>query len=150
MSESVINRRWRPNRSLSPAEKVLWLGLLCGPAMLIAVFFALAGIWLVLPFAGIEVMLLVWAFREISRGDQDFECLTVGQGQWMYQARIQGEGTQGQGSLAWLKVEESRTRGRLEVALRYSGRQIVIGRFLPEDQRARLAKELSIVVRAAR
>ncbi len=102
------------------------------------------------PFAGVEVALLVFAFRQIARGDHDFERITVGQGQWEYEACIQGKGMRSRGSLAWLKVEERTIFGRLEVGLRYSGRLIVVGRFLPESRREGLARELKVAVRGAR
>lgn len=150
LSNSAFDQHWLPNRSLSPVGRLLWLGLICIPVTVIAVAFALLGAWWVVPFAGLEIVLLVWAFRNIARGDRDFERITVGQGLWEYEACIQGLGMRSKGSLAWLRVEERMALGRLEVGLRYSGRLIVIGRLLPEDGRRGLARRLKVAVRGAR
>lgn len=117
--------------------------------MLVALGFAVAGVWWVLPFAGIEVAILVYAFHHVAVGDSDFEYLEVREGSWSFEARRQGEATVAAGSTSWLRVEECRVRGRLVVGLRYAGRQYEVGSYLPEDQRASLARELVGVIRGA-
>lgn len=121
-----------------------------GATGLIALAMALAGAWLVLPFAGLEVALLVWAFGRIGRGDRDFERITLQQGVWQYEARHDGVELSGQGTLAWLGIEQVRERGQLQVRLRYAGRQLSVGRFLSEEERAGLARELNGLIRKAR
>jgi uncharacterized membrane protein len=121
-----------------------------GIASVIAVAFAVAGVWWVLPFAGLEVGLLVWAFGRIALGDSDFESLELRGEGWIYQASRSGKGTSARGALSWLRVEAHRVRGRLVVGLCYAGRQYEVGSFLPEDQRAGLARELAGVIRHAR
>jgi uncharacterized membrane protein len=124
--------------------------LLCGVVGLIATVLALAGAWLILPFAGLEVALLVWAFRQIALRDQDFEQVRVDDGLWTYEARKGGRSLTGSGALAWLQVDEDRIAGRLVVGLRYAGRRFEVGSYLPEDQRAGLARELAGVIRGGR
>lgn len=128
----------------------VWLYLLGGSSLLIALALSLVGAWLVLPFAGLEVLLLVWAFGRIGRGDHDFERFTLTQGVWHYEARHDGVPSSGRGALAWLGIEQVRERGQLQVRLRYAGRQLSVGRFLSEEERAGLARELNGLIREAR
>ena len=56
-----------PNRSASSGQLKLILvavGFIC---LLIAVMWSFLGAWLILPFAGLEVFLLVWLARKVFR-----------------------------------------------------------------------------------
>ncbi|MBL8516286.1 MAG: DUF2244 domain-containing protein [Betaproteobacteria bacterium] len=150
LSDTAYHRRWLPNRSLTPAGRWVWLGMIGGMVAVIALGFAWAGIWWVLPFAGLELGLLVWAFNRIAVGDSDFESLDLQESEWAYQARRGGREVSVSGALSWLRVEQRRTRGRLVVGLCYAGRRYELGSFLSEDQRAGLARELAGLIRRAR
>jgi uncharacterized membrane protein len=126
------------------------LFLLGGSSLMIGLAMALAGAWLVLPFAGLEVILLVWAFGRIGKGDHDFERITLADGVWNYEARHEGVSLSGRGALAWLGIEQVRERGQLQVRLRYAGKRLSVGRFLSEEERAGLARELNGLIREAR
>lgn len=150
LSNVAFQRQWLPNRSLSPAGRVLWLLLLGGMVAVIAAAFAVAGVWWVLPFAGIEIVLLVWAFSRIAAGDSDFERIDVHRGSWSYSSRRQGKVVSASGATCWLSLDGKRIHGRLVVGLRYAGRRYEVGSFLPEDQRAGLMRELASVIRQSR
>ena len=60
----------RPNRALSWAQARRWLWLLAVPVTAVAVGWALAGVWLVLPFAGLELG-LAWALMYHIAGKPD-------------------------------------------------------------------------------
>ncbi|MDX2219773.1 MAG: DUF2244 domain-containing protein [Burkholderiales bacterium] len=147
LADVPYQRRWFPNRSLNPAGRSIWLGMLGGIALIVAGAFALAGVWWVLPFAGLEIVGLVWAFKRIADGDSDFEALEFRSGAWTYRARRLGRDVAASGATCWLKVEQQRIDGRLVVGLRYAGRRYEVGTFLPEDQREGLVRELAGVIR---
>ena len=66
----------RPNRSLSHTQQrtVFWgMAVLCFG---IAAVFAALGYWLMLPFAGLEIGLLAWAFETLREHDGDYESIT--------------------------------------------------------------------------
>lgn len=128
----------------------MWLVLLGGSCLLIALVLALAGAWLILPFAGLEVVLLLWAFREIGKGDQDFESVSAGDGAWRLEARRGSEVQSVGGALAWLGIEQTRQRGNLELRLRYAGRSYLVGAFLGEAQRVALGRDLRKLIESAR
>ena len=59
-------RRARRN-SISPRGLALVFALLAAVSMTIAVTFAVLGAWLILPFAGLEVLCLGAAFLHVAR-----------------------------------------------------------------------------------
>lgn len=61
------------NCSTSPAGLAGVFGALAAMALAIAIGFALQGAWLILPFAGLEVLLLAAAFLHQARHATDYE-----------------------------------------------------------------------------
>jgi uncharacterized membrane protein len=57
---SCIARR---HNSLSSSDRLLAFGFIAVVSMVIALAFAWLGAWLILPFAGIELVLIVWVAR---------------------------------------------------------------------------------------
>lgn len=142
----------RPNQSLS------WRGVLQAYAIIalsclgIGAAFALHGFWPVLPFAGLEVVVLGAAFylclsrsrmREVVTVNAD--AVTVEKGRWQPQERWECP-------RAWARISLERSPiawypSRLAIA--FQGRQVEIGRFLCEEERGRLALELKQVIQRA-
>ena len=69
--ETAGAQEWiaRPNRSLTPTARRGLIGLVLAASLLVSGGFALAGAWLVLPFAGLELVILLAALRAIERRD---------------------------------------------------------------------------------
>lgn len=67
----------RRNNSLSSGGKFLFLGSLAAVIVAISPGFAFNGAWLVLPFAGLDLLALVMAFRYLERHTGDYECMSV-------------------------------------------------------------------------
>ena len=65
------------NVSLSRAGRRLFLGLISLNTGVFAVACAIAGAWPVLPFAGIELGLLAYAFHYVGKFDGDYERMTI-------------------------------------------------------------------------
>ncbi len=55
-----------PNCSLDARSALLFFGSVCAVSFGIAGALALAGMWPILPFAGLEMLLLAWALRASS------------------------------------------------------------------------------------
>ena len=66
-----------PNRSLSLRQRQFAFWGVAAPCMGIALFFASLGYWLMLPFAGLEIGLLAWAFESLRAHDEDYESITI-------------------------------------------------------------------------
>lgn len=67
----------RPNQSATWHENLWLLLLLSLPVFVIAIGFALLGAWLILPFAGLEVLALAAALYSVSRKLQYRHVITV-------------------------------------------------------------------------
>jgi uncharacterized membrane protein len=133
---------WRPNRSLSRKERIVWFALIAGTTLLIALFAAMVGAWLVLPFAGAEVCLVGLAFYIIGRHDHDMETLLVTDEQFRWELRL-GEHTSSlSGNRRWLQVSSWDEGHLLNVNLRYSGKCVAVGVLASDEQRRDMVRNL--------
>lgn len=66
-----------PNCSISWRELVLFYLFICGVIAAIGIFFTLQGYWLVLPFSGLEMLVLGGAFYLTSRKVHRREVITL-------------------------------------------------------------------------
>ncbi len=67
----------RPNNSLSAKDNVLLMLAIATVSLLIALSFAQMGAWLVLPFAGLELLAFAYAFNYVYIHSNDFESITI-------------------------------------------------------------------------
>jgi uncharacterized membrane protein len=132
---SLILKR---NCSLSPAGLAGVFGALGIVVLLIGTGFAIVGAWLVLPFAGLEVLLLGAAYVLYARRAADYERIVLDRG------RLTVEVAQAQ-KTARYELEARRARVVLErerVVLQGAKEQLELGRFLDAHSRAKFAAEL--------
>ena len=132
---SLILKR---NCSISPAGLAGVFAALALTAVAIGVGFAVAGAWLVLPFAGLEVLLLGAAYVMWARHAADYERIVLDAG------RLTVEVAQAQTTLRY-EIEARRARVCLEghrVLLRGAGNELELGRHLDAHTRAKFAAEL--------
>lgn len=144
-SESRCRIILRPNRSLSwRGTKLFFLGM-CVLLGAVGSVFTWLGFWLVLPFAGLELLLLGSGLYLVARsGDQrevisiDAESVCIEKGRrhpeqrWVM-VRL------------WARVVLERCPRQWypsRLLIRSHGRAVEVGRFLNEDERRRLASEL--------
>lgn len=134
----------RPRASLTPrlARQIFWsLAVLC---LGVAAAFSALGYWLILPFAGLEIGLLAWAFERVRAHAADYESLVISGDT----VRLEWRGEHGAGSREfnrhWARVElECRVPGRAcKVWLCSHGRGSEVGQFLGDEERIALARTL--------
>jgi len=131
-----------PNRSLGPAGRRWFLGLIGATTFAIAGGAAAIGAWPVMPFAGAEVALLVIAFHVFGRHDADFERLEIGEHEVRVESRDAARVTRFVANRSWAHVI-LRSRGECcTLDLAYAGKVVPLGRLLSDDGRRRLAQEL--------
>ena len=131
-----------PNRSLGPAGRRWFLGLIGATTFAIAGGAAAIGAWPVMPFAGAEVALLVIAFHVFGRHDADFERLEIGEHEVRVESREAARVTRFVANRSWAHVI-LRSRGECcTLDLAYAGKVVPLGRLLSDDGRRRLAQEL--------
>lgn len=129
------------NCSLAPRQLAVIFGSLAAVSLAIAGAFAARGAWMVLPFALVEVLALGAAFLVYARHAADYErivlcrdCLLV---ETCRATRVRRE----QCVPAFARVEYAGSRREL-VGLVAAGRRIEVGRYVPESDRAGLARQL--------
>ena len=106
---------------------------------LVAVGFAIAGAWLVIPFAGFEIAGLGFAAWWTAKRSGDFERLAFDGDRVLVEIREQGQSRQFEFNRCWVRLVSGKAG---MFTLRSHGREVAIGRFCGEQSRQALAREL--------
>lgn len=131
------------NCSISPA-RLLWVyGLVAAVTLGIAAAFAALGAWVILPFAGVELVALGIAFAVNGRHAADYERIQLEAGRLTVEVCESDSIRRHEFNPARASVMVAGAgRGR-RVMLASSGRSLEIGRHLHEQARLDLAGELN-------
>lgn len=132
-----------PNRSLGVKERRLFLAAIAAGTMGVAAFAAALGAWPVMPFAGLEVALVVAAFRVLAAHDGDFEHLEIGAGEVKVDSRFASTVTHEVFHQPWARVVKREWGDRCTLGLAYAGRTVPIGRLMSDEGRRDLARRLA-------
>jgi uncharacterized membrane protein len=108
----------------------------------IACALAMVGAWPVVPFAGLEVLLVAVAFRIVQRHDADFERLTIGAHEVRVEARAAHRETRFVAHRPWARVVVREDGRHCSLALAYGSRSEPLGRLLSDEGRRALALTL--------
>ena len=130
----------RRNNSLSSTGRLAAFALIFIVSIGIAAAFATFGAWLILPFAGLEMLVLFVAFRYMERHAADYELIEIDgdtvKVEWASGNNLLG----GAFNRHWAQVVVNGDGSRL--ALRSHGRELEIGRYMTDGQRLELARTL--------
>jgi uncharacterized membrane protein len=139
----------RPNCALSVRSAGVFFLSACLAPLLIAAFLALRGFWPVLPFAGLEVLLLGWALKGSLERRHHQQCITVTEGEVSIESRRRGACEQVVFPRHWARVKLRRPAARLHpsrLVIESHGRQCELGSFLTEEERRGLALRLQRLI----
>ena len=131
-----------PNRSLGVVARRWVLGMIAATTLGVAAGAMAFGAWPVMPFAGLEVAFLAFAFRVLGRHDADFERLEVGEHEVKLEARDASRHTRFVAHRPWARVEVAGGGTRCTLRLAYAGRAVPLGRMLSDEGRRQLAESL--------
>lgn len=141
-----------PNMSACWQTTKYFLYIVCSFALIIAISFAAVGAWMILPFAGIEILALLIVMYRVSKKcyrkeviHLNKEAITVEQGQNKPQTRWNSE-------IFWTRlIVQSSGHPWHSDKLYLRGRhdQIEIGSFLNDQEKLALVKQLSVYVNVA-
>lgn len=120
-----------------------------GTTLGVALMATLLGAWPVMPFAGLEVALLWFAFRVVRDHDRDFERLQIEAGELRLEARDARRETRVVAQREWARVVLRERGQRCTLGLAYAGKTVPLGRLLSDDGRRKLAMQLRGRVRIA-
>ena len=103
------------------------------------------GAWPILPFAGLEVLLVVIAFSVVARHDEDFERLEVVRDKFCWESRNGNNSSVLHGNVAWMRVEWCTVGndGRRYLRLFYAGQHVLVGAGLTDRDMTNLAAGLA-------
>ena len=133
------------NNSLSTSGRCLVFGFIFVVSFGISTAFAAFGAWPVLPFAGLEMLVLFLAFRYIERRSGDYERLTVNGDKVLLERMEHGRVGQFEFNRYWAQLVYDPAGSRL--ALRSHGREVEFGRYLTEEERVKLTQQLKERIR---
>jgi len=138
-----------PNCSLTPLTATLFLLATGGATFLIATVLAFKGLWPILPFAGVEIGLLVWATLHSIRRGRDREIIEIKPDAITIEL---SQGAHREFTVFprhWAKVKLHAPQHGLHpsrLCLESHGRACEVGRFLTEDERRGLAVRLKQLI----
>jgi uncharacterized membrane protein len=139
----------RPNNSLSVEGSVKLLAALAGIALVVALGFFHIGAWLVLPFAGLEIVAFAYAFHTVYLHADDFESITIENDRVVVEKRNVKEVTTTVFQRYWAQVNVrdvamiKGSNGKSGLFISSHGNEVEFGRnFINDEQRSQLARDL--------
>ena len=133
------------NCSASPRQLALVFASIVAVSFAFGAAFAAHGLWLVLPFVGLEVLAVAAAFFVYARHAADYERIELRDGVVTVRRVEATRAIVWRARSAWTRVEAEATR----VHLTAHGTRIEVGRHLAHERRAALARELEQALRTA-
>jgi len=139
----------RPNNSLSVEDSVKLLAALAGIALVVALGFLHIGAWLVLPFAGLEIVAFAYAFHSVYLHADDFDSITIESDRVVVEKRNVKEVTTTVFQRYWAQVNVrdvamiKGSNGKSGLFISSHGNEVEFGRnFINDEQRSQLARDL--------
>ena len=139
----------RPNNSLSVEDSVKLLAALAGIALVVALGFLHIGAWLVLPFAGLEIVAFAYAFHTVYLHADDFDSITIESDRVVVEKRNIKEITTTVFQRYWAQVNVrdvamiKGSNGKCGLFISSHGNEVEFGRnFINDEQRSQLARDL--------
>ena len=134
-----------PHVSLTARGALLFFGSVCLACFGIAGALALKGMWPILPFAGLEMLLLAWALRASLRRREQVQIITISDQQVVIETRERDELQRTVFPRHWAQVKLRRAESALHpsrLTIESHGRLYEVGNFLTEEERSGLAARL--------
>jgi uncharacterized membrane protein len=134
-----------PNCSLSAQGARCFFGGVCCGSLGIGLFFALHGFWPILPFAGLEMLLLAAVLRLSMRRKLDTQCIRISEDQIEIELHEPQRSQRIVFPRHWAQVKLRRARSPWHpsrLSIQSHGRACELGGFLTEEARCALAERL--------
>jgi uncharacterized membrane protein len=139
------------NCSVSPKQLALVFASIVAVSCVFGVVFAAQGLWLVLPFVGVQLLAVAAAFLCYGRRAADYERIEIADGVIAVELVEGSRRSLRHLPVAWTRVEVGSAGGAGSVSLARAarGERVPLGRHLPDVRRARLGEELKVALREA-
>ncbi len=133
-----------PNNSLSPKGAILLMMALAAITLVVGLGFTLAGAWLVMPFAGLELLAFGYAFYYVYLHTSDFESIEICENTVVVESKNYKTSTRLEFQRYWTQIMLREVDGgQTGIFIGSHGKELEFGRrFLDDEQRAKLTSEL--------
>ena len=134
-----------PNCSISWPELRLFYAATCALALIIATVFTLGGLWLVIPFSGLEMLVLGIALYHTSRKVHRREVITLDRRRVRIEKGVRRVDESWEFETAGTRLideAEKPGEGRRRLVLSARGKRVEIGDFLDYPEKEALAFQL--------
>jgi uncharacterized membrane protein len=151
--KTLLFERLSPHRSLSPKGFAIVMGILGGASFILGIAFLMMGAWPVFGFLGLDVFLVLLAFRSNYRAARAFEEILVTPVRLVWRrVSARGEAREDTMNPRWVRLETTSDElsGTTRVALTERRITRVIGTFLPPRHKEKLAKSLAAALATAK
>jgi len=138
-----------PNCSLKPAGALLFFGSTCLFSLAFALVFVFQGLWPVLPFWALEMLVLGLALRASMRRGKYTQTVLITDSQISLVTHSRHGAQKQEFARHWAKVRLRSPRTRLyptRLTIESSGRAFEVGSFLTDEERSVLATRLRNLV----
>lgn len=140
----------RPNRSLSWRQNLWFLAGLCGVTLIGIAPLVAMGFWPVLPFAGLELLLVGVGLYRVMCRCHECEVICVAEDSIRIERGRHGPRQRWVIGRAWAQVVLRACPHQWypsRLLIRAHGRAVEVGRFLVEEERKKLAQDLTHCLR---
>jgi uncharacterized membrane protein len=110
-------------------------------SLLVAGFFYLMGVWMILIFTSIEILVVTIALYVYTRHALDYERITISGKRLLFERSWGGKLQQHEFNTIWTKLVRSESTGQ-DLVLKTSTKEVSIGLFVSANGRERFEKEL--------
>lgn len=143
-SAGVFVFQSRPNHSLTHRQQQLVFWSLATISFVSASGLTLLGYWPILPFAGLEIGLLAWAWGNLRNREGNYETLTIEGDVIVLEWQDGSSGERREMNRQWARVIcDCGTPGRnCRLSLSSHGRETRVGQYLSDEARLQLAETL--------
>jgi len=138
-----------PNCSLSTRGAFVFFGTVCLATFGIAGLMTFRGFWPILPFAGLEMLLLGWALRRSMERRHHHEIITICDDDVRIEQVDRAHYVEVVFPRHWARVKLRRPHSRLHpssLTIESHGRRCEVGSFLTEQERRGLAQRLTRLI----
>jgi uncharacterized membrane protein len=136
------------NCSASPRQLAWVFASIVAVSFAFGAAFAAQGLWLVLPFVGVETLAVAAAFFCYGRQAADYERIEIGGGEIAVEKVEGSQRSVRRVPSQWARIDLQRLgrTGRVTVWLAAGAERIEVGRHLLDARRLQLAEELSMAL----
>jgi len=134
-----------PNCSISWPALLLFYLLTCLVALAVGLFFTLQGLWLVLPFSGLEMLALGIGLYVTSRKVYRKEVITLDPERTRIEKGVQRIDQSWEFKTPWIRIIDElpdRRSPRRKLAISMNGESVEVGSFLANSEKEALAFQL--------